>query len=40
MTKENTKRRRTGLQKTYMRYGKYIRRDLKLLKEKILKMEL
>lgn len=40
MTKENTKRRRRRFQKTYMRYAKYIKSDLKLLKEKILKMEL
>lgn len=40
MTKGNIKRRRTRFQKTYMRCGKYIKSDLKLLKEKILEMEL
>lgn len=40
MTKENIKRRRSRFQKTYMRYAKYIKSDLKLLKEKILEMEL
>lgn len=40
MTKENIKRRRTRFRKTYMRYAKYIKSDLKLLKAKILEMEL